>query len=68
MVIKTVFRYEKREKVFRVFRVLFANRTRKFSIAFTPKVFEYSKDISGTYIVLCCCRIHFAVTYSGKFC
>jgi hypothetical protein len=71
---KWVFRYDKYEKILRIFRVCFdvgemdgKGYSAKISLALSRKVFKIQKEMDGIRLHILGIRIHFKKSYGGYF-
>lgn len=72
--VKLVFRASRRERVYRLFRVVWARKhgpvagkgwTSKFSVSLWPKLFHWQPQLYGWYLGFCGIRLHYLRSYGG---
>jgi hypothetical protein len=69
MKIKKVFRWDREEKVYRIFRIMWDNpkNSNKLSFALSPVLFRFSKGFYEWRIYILGIRIHRAKSFGGRF-
>jgi hypothetical protein len=66
MRIRSIFRWDEHGWIWRLFRILWSNDSKKFTIAFSPPIRWYNEG-DGWIVWFFCFRFHYRKSSSGRF-